>query len=72
MSQYWRGDGILNPKSAKILAESLASRYDSIQSEYNSQLQSAKENIEMNIGRSLSNNEFETMTQTRFANSVAQ
>jgi len=41
----------LNPGSAKILAESLANRYGSIEQEYNNQLQLAKDNIEMNIGR---------------------
>ena len=69
VSQYWRGDGILNPKSAKILAESLANRYGSIEQQYNNQLQLAKSNIEMNLGRKLSNSEFETMTQTQFSKS---
>ena len=68
VSQYWRWDWILNPESAKILAESLANRYGSIEQEYNNQLQLAKDNIEMNIGRNLSNKEFETLTQTKFSN----
>jgi len=68
VSQYWRWDWILNPESAKILAESLASRYGSIEQEYNNQLQLAKDNIEMNIWRPLSNKEFETLTQTKFSN----
>lgn len=68
VSQYWRWDWILNPWSAKILAESLANRYGSIEQEYNNQLQLAKDNIEMNIGRWLSNKEFETLTQTKFSN----
>ena len=67
VSQYWRGDWILNPESAKILAESLANRYGSIEQEYNNQLQLAKDNIELNLWRKLTNKEFETLTQTKFS-----
>lgn len=63
---YWDWSWVLTEKWRKILAESLSNRYNSINSEYNQVLRSAKDNIEFNLWRPISDKEFETLTQTKF------
>ena len=72
VSQYWRGDGILTKDAAKILSESLSQRYDSITSEYNDVLRTAKDKMELYLDRPLSDEQFETLAQAKFAKGTAK
>ena len=68
VTNYFKAGWILTKDASKILAEALSNRYGSITKEYNSVLRSAKDNIEYNLGRKIDDREFETLTQTKFAN----